>query len=52
MTIGKIIDALEGFAPLPLQDDFDNSGLQDALARADRAEQKALQVLAGKFGPM
>lgn len=28
MTIGKIIDALEGFAPLPLQDDFDNSGLQ------------------------
>ncbi|MBO7246915.1 MAG: Nif3-like dinuclear metal center hexameric protein [Bacteroidaceae bacterium] len=28
MKIGKIIDALEGFAPLPLQDDFDNSGLQ------------------------
>ena len=31
---------------------FDNSGLQSALARADRAEQRALQVLAGKFGPM
>lgn len=28
---------------------FDNSGLEAALKRADRAEQKALQVLAGKF---
>ena len=28
---------------------FDNSGLEDALKRADRAEQKALQVLAGNF---
>lgn len=31
---------------------FDNSGLQAALRRADRAEQKALQTLAGNFGAM
>lgn len=31
---------------------FDNSGLEGALKRADRAEQKALQTLAGKFGNM
>lgn len=30
---------------------FDNSGLESALKRADRAEQKALETLAGKFGP-
>ena len=35
MTIGKIIDALEGFAPLPLQDDFDNSGLQVGLTETE-----------------
>lgn len=29
---------------------FDNSGLADALKRADRAEQKALRTLAGDFG--
>jgi len=28
MKIREIIDALERFAPLPLQDDYDNSGLQ------------------------
>ena len=28
---------------------FDNSGLEAALRRADRAEAKALQTLAGKF---
>ena len=28
MNIREIIDALERFAPLPLQDDYDNSGLQ------------------------
>ena len=31
---------------------FDNSNLEGALKRADRAEQKALQTLAGKFGNM
>ena len=31
---------------------WDNSGLQSALSRADRAEQKALQVLAGNFEGM
>lgn len=35
MTIGKIIDALEGFAPLPLQDGFDNSGLQVGLTETE-----------------
>ena len=28
---------------------FDNSGLADALRRADRAEQRAIQTLAGNF---
>ena len=28
---------------------FDNSGLDSALRKADRAEQKAMQILAGKF---
>lgn len=28
MKIREIVDALERFAPLPLQDDYDNSGLQ------------------------
>ena len=28
---------------------FDNSGLEAALKRADRAEQRALQTLAGNF---
>ena len=28
MNIKNVIDALERFAPLPLQDDYDNSGLQ------------------------
>lgn len=31
---------------------FDNSGLDYALARADRAEQRALQILAGNFDGM
>ena len=31
---------------------FDNSNLEGALKRADRAEQKALQTLAGNFGNM
>jgi len=31
---------------------FDNSGLQGALARADRAEKKALETLAGNFSGM
>ena len=28
---------------------FDNSGLQGALSRADRAEQQAIEILNGKF---
>jgi putative NIF3 family GTP cyclohydrolase 1 type 2 len=31
MQIKEIIDALERFAPLPLQDGFDNAGLQIGL---------------------
>ena len=31
---------------------FDNSGIQDALARAQRAEDKALKILAGNFEGM
>ena len=31
MKIKEIIDALEHFAPLPLQDSFDNAGLQTGL---------------------
>lgn len=35
MKIGEIISALERFAPLPLQDDFDNSGLQVGTTQAE-----------------
>ena len=28
MKIKEVVDALEMFAPLPLQDGFDNAGLQ------------------------
>ena len=35
MTVKEVIDALEQFAPLPLQDDFDNAGLQVGLTEAD-----------------
>ena len=31
---------------------FDNSGIDEALARADRAEQNALKILAGNFDGM
>jgi len=34
-TIREIIDALERFAPLPLQDDYDNSGLQVGLTETE-----------------
>lgn len=34
MRIKEIIDALEKFAPLPLQDSFDNAGLQIGLTEA------------------
>ena len=36
MKIKEIIGALERFAPLPLQDGFDNAGLQIGLTEADR----------------
>lgn len=36
-------------APAKFTKTFDNSGLEAALRRADRAEQKAIQTLAGKF---
>ena len=38
MKIKEIVSALERFAPLPLQDGFDNAGLQIGLtdAEADR----------------
>ncbi len=35
MKIKEIIDALERFAPLPLQDGFDNAGLQTGLTGAE-----------------
>ena len=35
MKIKEIIDALERFAPLPLQDGFDNAGLQLGLTEAE-----------------
>lgn len=35
MKVKEVIAALEQFAPLPLQDDFDNAGLQIGLTEAD-----------------
>lgn len=35
MKIKEIIDALERFAPLPLQDSFDNAGLQTGLTKVE-----------------
>lgn len=35
MTIREVIDALERFAPLPLQEDYDNSGLQVGLTETE-----------------
>ena len=35
MKIKDVIDALDGFAPLPLQEDFDNAGLQIGLTEAE-----------------
>jgi hypothetical protein len=34
MKIKEIVSALERFAPLPLQDGFDNAGLQVGLTEA------------------
>ncbi len=35
MKIIEVVDALERFAPLPLQEDFDNAGLQVGLTEAE-----------------
>lgn len=35
MKIQEIVDALEQFAPLPLQESYDNAGLQVGLTEAD-----------------
>lgn len=35
MTVKEAIDALERFAPLSLQEDYDNAGLQVGLTEAD-----------------
>jgi len=35
MEIKEIVSALEQFAPLPLQDGFDNAGLQIGLTDAE-----------------
>ena len=35
MKIKEVIGALERFAPLPLQDGFDNAGLQIGLTEAE-----------------
>ena len=35
MKIGKVVDALERFAPLPLQEGYDNAGLQIGLTEAE-----------------
>ena len=37
MKIKEVVDALEMFAPLPLQDGFDNAGLQIGLTDAEAA---------------
>ena len=37
MKIKEIVSALEQFAPLPLQDGFDNAGLQIGLTDAEAA---------------
>ena len=37
MKIKEIVSALERFAPLPLQDGFDNAGLQIGLTDAEAA---------------
>ena len=37
MKIKEIVNALEIFAPLPLQDGFDNAGLQIGLTDAEAA---------------
>lgn len=35
MKISKVVDTLERFAPLPLQEDYDNAGLQVGLTEAE-----------------
>jgi putative NIF3 family GTP cyclohydrolase 1 type 2 len=35
VKIAKVVNALEQFAPLPLQEDYDNAGLQTGLTEAD-----------------
>ena len=35
MKIIEVVDALERFAPLPLQEDYDNAGLQVGLTEAE-----------------
>jgi dinuclear metal center YbgI/SA1388 family protein len=35
VKIGKVVDALERFAPLPLQESYDNAGLQIGLTEAE-----------------
>lgn len=35
MKIIEVVDALEQFAPLPLQEDYDNAGLQIGLTDAE-----------------
>ncbi len=35
MKISKVVNALEQFAPLPLQEDYDNAGLQIGLTEAE-----------------
>ena len=45
-TVNKYIPSQEA---ANIVKSFDNSGLDSALKKADKAEQKALQILAGKF---
>ena len=35
VKIIEVVDALERFAPLPLQEDYDNAGLQVGLTEAE-----------------
>ncbi|MFB9897241.1 Nif3-like dinuclear metal center hexameric protein, partial [Hallella seregens ATCC 51272] len=35
MKIKEVVNALERFAPLPLQEDYDNAGLQLGLTEAE-----------------
>ena len=44
MKVKEIVSALERFAPLPLQDGFDNAGLQVGLTEAEATGNAAARI--------